>query len=168
MNAKSASDAWYANPVDKTSQTDDERIKDITVLPPPEHLIRFFPISGTPVEALITQTRNGEALKPAPHKIQGIGANFIPGNLDLGLIDEVIPVASVDAVHWARRAMTEEGILCGISCGAALSAAARVAQRPELQGKVIVVVLPDSGERYLSSVLFEGLFDEQGQPLAAP
>lgn len=126
-------------------------------------------VAVEPAESpLITQTRNGEALKPAPHKIQGIGANFIPGNLDLGLIDEVIPVASVDAVHWARRAMTEEGILCGISCGAALSAAARVAQRPELQGKVIVVVLPDSGERYLSSVLFEGLFDEQGQPLASP
>ncbi len=123
-------------------------------------------VAVEPAESpLITQTRNGEALKPAPHKIQGIGANFIPGNLDLALVDEVLTVSSGDAVHWARRLMTEEGILCGISCGAVLAAAFRVAQRAEMQGKVIVVVLPDSGERYLSSVLFEGMFDEQGNAL---
>jgi cysteine synthase A len=119
-------------------------------------------VAVEPAESpLITQARAGEPLKPAPHKIQGIGANFLPKNLDLSLVDEVQPVVSSDAVAWARRAMTEEGILCGISCGAALAAAARVAERPEMQGKTIVVILPDSGERYLSSVLFDGLFGEQ-------
>ncbi len=121
-------------------------------------------VAVEPAESpLITQARAGEPLKPAPHKIQGIGANFLPKNLDLSLVDEVQPVVSADAVAWARRAMTEEGILCGISCGAALAAAARVAERAEMQGKTIVVILPDSGERYLSSVLFEGLFGEQEQ-----
>jgi len=116
-------------------------------------------VAVEPAESpLISQTLAGAALQPAPHKIQGIGANFIPKNLDLTLIDEVQTVSSADAVAWARRAATEEGILCGISCGAALAAAARVAARPELQGKTIVVILPDSGERYLSSILFDGLF----------
>lgn len=118
-------------------------------------------VAVEPAESpLITQTLAGAALQPAPHKIQGIGANFVPKNLDLTLVDEVQSVSSAEAVTWARRAATEEGILCGISCGAALAAAARVAARPESQGKTIVVILPDSGERYLSSILFDGLFAE--------
>ena len=121
----------------------------------------LYSVAVEPAEsALITQTRAGLPIQPAPHKIQGLGANFIPKNLDLSLIDEVQAVSSTDAVTWARRAATEEGILCGISCGAALAAAWQVAIRPESQGKTIVVILPDSGERYLSSILFDGLFDE--------
>lgn len=118
-------------------------------------------VAVEPAESpLITQTLAGAPIQPAPHKIQGIGANFVPKNLDLSLVDEVQTVSSAEAVTWARRAATEEGILCGISCGAALAAAARVAARPESQGKTIVVILPDSGERYLSSILFDGLFAE--------
>lgn len=116
-------------------------------------------VAVEPAESpLISQTLAGTPIQPAPHKIQGIGANFVPKNLDLTLVDEVQTVSSAEAVTWARRAATEEGILCGISCGAALAAAARVAARPESQGKTIVVILPDSGERYLSSILFDGLF----------
>ena len=123
----------------------------------------LYSVAVEPAESpLIAQAKSGSALQPAPHKIQGIGANFLPANLDLGLVDEVQGVNSEEAVAWARRCMTEEGILCGISCGAALAAAARVAERPEMQGKTIVVVLPDSGERYLSSILFADLFDESG------
>lgn len=119
----------------------------------------FYAVAVEPAESpIITQTLNGEKISPAPHKIQGIGANFIPKNLALDLLDEVITVASDDAMTWARRAMTEEGILCGISCGAALKATFELASRPEMQGKTIVVILPDSGERYLSSVLFDGVF----------
>ncbi|MCC2638402.1 MAG: cysK [Moraxellaceae bacterium] len=110
---------------------------------------------------LITQTRNGEALAPAPHKIQGIGANFVPKNLDLSLVDGVETVGNDEAIEMARRLMREEGILCGISCGAAVCAAARLAERPENAGKLIVVVLPDSGERYLSTALFDGMFSDQ-------
>lgn len=118
-------------------------------------------VAVEPAESpLISQTLAGAPIQPAPHKIQGIGANFVPKNLDLTLVDEVQTVSSAEAVTWARRAATEEGILCGISCGAALAAAARVAARPESQGKTIVVILPDSGERYLSSILFDGLFTE--------
>jgi len=118
-------------------------------------------VAVEPAESpLISQTLAGAPIQPAPHKIQGIGANFVPQNLDLSLVDEVQTVSSAEAVTWARRAATEEGILCGISCGAALAAAARVAARPESQGKTIVVILPDSGERYLSSILFDGLFAE--------
>lgn len=118
-------------------------------------------VAVEPTESpLITQTRNGEDLKPAPHKIQGIGANFVPKNLDLSIVDEVQTVNGDEAIAWSRRLATEEGILSGISSGAAIAAAVKVAERPEWQGKTIVVILPDSGERYLSSVLFAGLFDE--------
>ncbi|MDD4963199.1 MAG: cysteine synthase A [Gallionella sp.] len=111
---------------------------------------------------VLSQRRAGEALKPAPHKIQGIGAGFVPDTLDLSLVDEITQVSNEDAVLYARRLAQEEGILSGISCGAAVAAAVRQAQRPENAGKTIVVILPDSGERYLSSILFEGMFDEKG------
>ena len=121
----------------------------------------LYSVAVEPAESpIITQTKNGENITPAPHKIQGIGANFIPKNLDLDLVDEVLPVSSEEAIQWARNCATQEGILVGISSGAALAAAAKIAERPENAGKTIVVILPDSGERYLSSVLFEGLFDE--------
>tara|TARA_R110002073_G_scaffold241432_2_gene403248 strand:+ start:3364 stop:4317 length:954 start_codon:yes stop_codon:yes gene_type:complete len=106
---------------------------------------------------VITQTMAGETPQPGPHKIQGIGAGFVPDNLDVSLIDRVEQVSNEDAVAFARRLATEEGILCGISCGAAGVAAARLAAEPDMQGKTIVVILPDAGERYLSSVLFEDI-----------
>lgn len=106
---------------------------------------------------VITQTMAGETPQPGPHKIQGIGAGFVPDNLDVSLIDRVEQVSNEDAVAFARRLATEEGILCGISCGAAGLAAARLAAEPDMQGKTIVVILPDAGERYLSSVLFEDI-----------
>jgi cysteine synthase A len=115
---------------------------------------------------VLTQTRAGEPLKPSPHKIQGIGAGFVPQILDLSLVDDIEQVTNEDAVLYARRLAREEGILSGISCGAATAVAVRLAQRPENAGKTIVVVLPDSGERYLSSILFEGLFDASGMPIA--
>ena len=121
----------------------------------------IYSVAVEPAESpIITQTRAGESITPAAHKIQGIGANFIPKNLDLSIVDEVLPVSTDEAIQWARKCATQEGILVGISCGAALAAAAKVAERPENAGKTIVVILPDSGERYLSSVLFEGLFEE--------
>jgi cysteine synthase len=124
------------------------------------------PIRSVAVEPaaspVITQRRNGEALKPGPHKIQGIGAGFLPDVLDLSLVDDVEQVTNEQAIYFARRLTREEGILSGISCGAATVAAVRLAQRPENEGKTIVVILPDSGERYLSSVLFEGVFDAVG------
>jgi cysteine synthase A len=104
----------------------------------------------------------GEALQPGPHKIQGIGAGFVPGNLEVSLVDRVEQVSDEEAVTMARRLMREEGILAGISCGAATVAALRLAREPAFAGCTIVVVLPDSGERYLSSVLFEGVFNEKG------
>ena len=118
--------------------------------------------SASPV---LTQKRAGEALKPGPHKIQGIGAGFVPDVLDLSLIDAIEQVSNDDAVAFAQRLAREEGILCGISCGAAAAVAARLAHKPENKGKTIVVILPDSGERYLSSVLFEGMFDAAGNPV---
>ena len=106
---------------------------------------------------VITQKLAGETIKPAPHKIQGIGAGFIPGTLDLSVVDRVERVSNDEAVDYARRLATEEGILAGISCGAAVAVADRLSREPALANKTIVVILPDAGERYLSSVLFEGL-----------
>lgn len=111
---------------------------------------------------VLTQKRAGEKLVPAPHKIQGIGAGFVPDVLDLSLVDQIEQVTNEEAIDFARKLARLEGILSGISCGAATAVAARLAQRPENEGKTIVVVLPDSGERYLSTALFEGIFDAQG------
>ena len=132
---------------------------------------RGLPLVSVAVEPsaspVLTQQRSGQAIQPAPHKIQGIGAGFVPGVLDLSLVDAIELVSNEEAVDTARRLAREEGILCGISCGAAAAAALRWAHKPASAGKTIVVVLPDSGERYLSSVLFEGLYDASGQALTA-
>ncbi|AQZ95897.1 cysteine synthase A [Halopseudomonas phragmitis] len=123
------------------------------------------PILSVAVEPIsspvISQTLAGEEVKPSPHKIQGIGAGFVPKNLDISLVDRVEQVSDDEAKAMAMRLMREEGILSGISCGAAMAAAVRLAEKPEFQGKTLVVILPDSGERYLSSMLFTDLFTEQ-------
>ncbi|OIR20000.1 cysteine synthase A [mine drainage metagenome] len=127
---------------------------------------RGRPIRSVAVEPsaspVLTQKRAGLALKPAPHKIQGIGAGFVPGVLDLSLVDDIEQVSNEDAVQYALRLAREEGVISGISSGAAVAVAVRYARRPENAGKTIVVILPDSGERYLSSILFEGMFDASG------
>ena len=110
---------------------------------------------------VITQTLNGEEVKPGPHKIQGIGAGFIPGNLDLELLDRVALITNDESIKMARRLMEEEGILAGISSGAAVEAAVKLSQEPEFADKTIVVILPSSGERYLSTALFADLFTEK-------
>ena len=109
---------------------------------------------------VITQTLNRQTVKPGPHKIQGIGAGFIPDTLDLKMVDRVELVNNEESIEMARRLASQEGILSGISCGAAVAAAVRIAKEPEMKGKNIVVILPDSGERYLTSVLYEGMFNE--------
>ena len=123
------------------------------------------PILSVAVEPVsspvISQTLAGDEVKPAPHKIQGIGAGFVPKNLDLAMVDQVEQVTDDEAKAMALRLMREEGILCGISCGAAMAVAVRLAEKPEMQGKTMVVILPDSGERYLSSMLFSDMFTEQ-------
>ena len=114
---------------------------------------------------VLSQFRAGQELKPGPHKIQGIGAGFVPDVLDLSLVDDVETVSNEEALDYARRLARQEGILSGISSGAAVAVAVRLGKRPEHSGKTIVVILPDSGERYLSTALFEGLFDDQGLAL---
>lgn len=110
---------------------------------------------------VITQALAGQEIKPGPHKIQGIGAGFIPGNLDLSLVDRVALVTNDEAISMARRLMDEEGILAGISSGAAVAAAVKLSEEPGFTDKTIVVILPSSGERYLSTALFADLFTEQ-------
>ncbi|MDR1241698.1 MAG: cysteine synthase A [Deltaproteobacteria bacterium] len=124
-------------------QTQGKAIQSIAVEP-----------STSPV---ITQKLTGQPLKSGPHKIQGIGAGFIPDTLDLSLVDKVEPVSGEEAVEYARRLAKEEGILAGISSGAAVAAAARCSVEAEFEGKLLVVILPDAGERYLSSILYEGI-----------
>jgi cysteine synthase A len=106
---------------------------------------------------VISQRLKGEKLRPGWHKIQGIGAGFIPDTLDLSVVDLVEPVSNEEAIEYARRLAREEGILSGISCGAAVAVACRLARQKEFAGKMIVAILPDAGERYLTSVLFEGV-----------
>jgi cysteine synthase A len=124
------------------------------------------PIVSVAVEPVhspvISQQMRGEALTPGPHKIQGIGAGFIPDVLDLSLLDRVETVTNDESIEFARRLAREEGILSGISCGAAAAVAVRMARSPEFEGKTIVTILPDAGERYLTSALFEGWFDAAG------
>ena len=113
--------------------------------------------SASPV---ITQRLAGQPLKPGPHKIQGVGAGFIPDTLDLSLLDRVELATNEESIEMARRLAKEEGILAGISCGAAVAVAVRLGKLPEFAGKTLVTILPDAAERYLSTSLFEGLFDE--------
>jgi cysteine synthase len=122
----------------------------------PLHSVAVEPVHSP----VISQTLRGEELKPSPHKIQGIGAGFVPKNLDLAFVDQVELVSNDESIAMARRLAREEGILCGISCGAAMVAGLRLAHDPARAGSTVVVVLPDAGERYLSGALFEGMFDE--------
>jgi cysteine synthase A len=126
---------------------------------------KIISVAVEPAESpVITQRLAGQELKPGPHKIQGIGAGFIPETLDLLVVDRVEQVTSEEAIEHARRLAREEGILSGVSCGAAIAVALRLAKMKEFGGKVIVAILPDAGERYLTGPLFEGLFDETGLP----
>jgi cysteine synthase A len=121
---------------------------------------KILSVAVEPVASpVISQTLAGQPLKPGPHKIQGLGAGFIPKNLDLSMVDRVELVTNEESIEMARRLSKEEGLLSGISCGAAVAAAVRMAKEAEFKGKMMVVILPDSGERYLSSVLFEGMFE---------
>jgi cysteine synthase A len=126
---------------------------------------KIISVAVEPAESpVITQHRAGQELKPGPHKIQGIGAGFIPDTLDLSVVDRVELVTSEEAIEHARRLAREEGILSGVSSGAAIAVALRLARMEEFKEKTIVTILPDSGERYLSGPLFQGLFDEAGLP----
>jgi cysteine synthase A len=126
---------------------------------------KILSVAVEPVESpVITQHLAKQEIKPGPHKIQGIGAGFIPDTLDLSVVDRVEQVSSAEAIEHARALAREEGILSGVSCGAAIAVALRLAKLDEFKGKTLVVILPDSGERYLSGPLFEGLFDESGLP----
>ena len=126
---------------------------------------KIISVAVEPAESpVITQHLAGKELKPGPHKIQGIGAGFIPDTLDLSMVDRVEQVTSEEAIEHARRLGREEGILSGVSCGAAVAVALRMGRLDEFKGKTIVTILPDSGERYLSGPLFEGVFDEGGLP----
>ena len=123
---------------------------------------KIVSVAVEPVHSpVLTQQRNGQPLVPGPHKIQGIGAGFIPDVLDLSVIDRVETVSNDESIAFARRLAREEGLLSGISCGAAAAAAVRLAKLPEFAGKTIVVILPDAGERYLTTALFEGWFDAE-------
>jgi len=123
---------------------------------------KILSVAVEPVHSpVITQQRNGQPLVPGPHKIQGIGAGFIPDVLDLSLVDRVETVSNDESIAFARRLSREEGLLSGISCGAAAAAAVRLAKLPEFAGKTIVAILPDAGERYLTTALFEGWFDTE-------
>ena len=123
---------------------------------------KILSVAVEPVHSpVITQQRNGQPLVPGPHKIQGIGAGFIPDVLDLSLIDRVETVSNDESIAFARRLAREEGLLSGISCGAAAAVAIRLAKLPEFAGKTIVAILPDAGERYLTTALFEGWFDTE-------
>jgi cysteine synthase A len=120
------------------------------------HTVAVEPASST----VITAAKAGEEPTHGPHKIQGIGAGFVPGNLDLEMIDQVEQVENEEAIEWAHKLMRQEGILAGVSCGAAMAVAHRVSQQAEHRGKMIVAILPDSGERYLSSPMFQGVFED--------
>jgi len=122
---------------------------------------KIVSIAVEPVASpVISQKLKGQALRPGPHKIQGIGAGFIPGTLDLAMVDRVEQVTNEESIEMARRLAKEEGILAGISCGAAVAAVVRIAREPEMKDKTLVTILPDSGERYLSTPLFEGIGTE--------
>jgi cysteine synthase A len=126
---------------------------------------KILSVAVEPVESpVITQRLAGQELKPGPHKIQGIGAGFIPDTLDLSMVDRVEQVKSEEAIEYARRLAREEGILSGVSCGAAITVALRLAKSDEFKGKTIVAILPDGGERYLTGPIFEGIFDDAGLP----
>jgi cysteine synthase len=123
---------------------------------------KILSVAVEPVHSpVMTQQRNGQPLVPGPHKIQGIGAGFIPDVLDLSLVDRVETVSNDESIAFARRLAREEGLLSGISCGAAAAVAVRLAKLPEFAGKTIVAILPDAGERYLTTALFEGWFDAE-------